>query len=212
VKKVVLGVLFVCLLLAAPPVQASQVVYDFTLSNITLTGVVGPPYGTVTVTDIGVGQVSIETKLNSPLLMFGETDAFGFFSTFAGLTLNVTQTNFSVGSGPMTMDGFGSFDYIVAGSVPPATTGTNDLTFTVSGAGITAANLLAANGSGHQFAAHVYDSAITSASQTGYISGGPIELPFPPPPPPVPEPATMVLLGTGLVGCASALRRRARKQ
>ncbi len=194
--------LAVALFALAPTLEASTISYEFTTANFAVKSDV--PYGTVTLTDV-TGGVQFDITLDTNLFMI--LDGFGFSSS--GLDQELLDIDSPYGgwkdNGNGHMDGFGTFNYIIEGPNWGQGGSANHLTFVVGHTGATAETLLSDNGSGHLFAAHVYDTLGVTNAQTGFITGGTT-----PTPTPVPEPASMLLLGTGLLGAGFLRRRRNR--
>ena len=143
----------------------------------------------------------------TPFTLFGNSGSmFGF--NVVGDTTGLNISNFvNCGSGNtgQQMSTFGNFEFTVGGTTPP---GVPNFSFTVMrDLGFTNANqLFENNGDGYAFAAHIYNPNGPGEARTGFAGNGDVLTPTPTST--VPEPASMFLLGTGLIGAVSGLRRR----
>lgn len=128
--------------------------------------------GTITVT--GTSTLHVAISLNSPNLIFGNNDAFGF--NVVGSTSGVSISNISNGlftccSSSGNEDGWGTFNFRIDG--PPASSGVSSLNFDVTrtGTAFTAPSDIEAGATGGNgftvFALHVKNPNLTGTN-TGY--------------------------------------------
>ncbi len=176
-------------------------------------------YGTVTLTLIG-NAIDIHVNLMASQARFVNTgvgSSFAFNSSInpdPTITVTVTSppspsTGFSLLSGsPGTvhMDGFGFFEYGITWTGPgPGGSGPDgsELEFSVSrSGGFSTVSQLVENSTGGGIHTPFSADVITVTGATGAIGAEQV---------PIPEPATMLLLGSGLIGLAAFARRRFKK-
>ena len=198
-------VIAACVLFSAATVRADPVV--FVLQGPAFSS--NSPAGsiTITITQNTASSVQISIVNNTD----GDIDDLYFNNILAGPAWGTVGgcaecSAVLFGSDAFKADGDGFYDLQVTfpssgGSHGPERFAPGDtVVFTVSSTGITPESFLAfsapGGGSGpFRVAAHVI-SIDSQGGQSGWISE------------PVPEPATLLLLGTGLVGIAARLRRR----
>ena len=224
------------LAMVVAPAKAEVLTFNFTSDHCSGGCVDGSAImGTITVTDAGTDTVTVHVELNSGFSFIDSGAGAGasfFFRllgdptiTYSGITSGWTIPDeiLPAGSGqqaPGTYAGdglSGEFEYALACSPPGAAGGgcgpgasgggkLPPLDFTVTAAGLTAADFNDPGASGSPFAADVISSngntglidasLCTDCGTTSTSSGD------------TPEPASMILLGTVFIGVTGLLRKR----
>src|SRR5215510_3889091 len=196
--------MFAFIALTSSVARADQVIINTPNSGLSSTP---GPYATVTYVLNG-SSIDVSVTMFPGFQAFGQGNGnsgiFGF--NVVGSTLGLTITNMVGVNGAFPlggqMDGFGNFDVTLECCNPA--NAVNSFSFTVSRAGgfSSASQLFEANATGAHFAVHI---APTNGNPTGFAAdtGQNTE---------TPEPASMLLLGTGLLGTAAGLRKRFRKK
>lgn len=175
------------------------------------------PYGTVTLTLNGSGGIDVQVSLlaGNRIVKTGFAASVAFNSTsdvqigVTGLDPDYSLLN-SGNPGAIGMNGFGTFQYGVVFLHNGGGAGTDSsLSFTVTRAGgfssVNELLELSTNPPGSIESLWAVDIICDSCQgATGVIgTSDPVQS--------VPEPASMLLLGSGLLGAASGIRRRRRK-
>src|SRR6185503_431946 len=196
--------MFALIALTSSVARADQVIINTPNSGLSATP---GPYATVTYVLNG-GNIDVSVTMFPGFKAFGQGNGnsgiFGFNVVGSTAGLNITNmvgvNGFFPGGGQM--DGFGNFDVTLECCNPA--NAVNSFSFTVSRTGgfSSASQLFEANATGAHFAVHI---APTNGNPTGFAADGGQNTE-------TPEPASMLLLGTGLLGTAAGLRRRFKKK
>jgi len=197
--------MFAFIALTSSAARADQVIINTPNSGLSATP---GPYATVTYVLNG-SNIDVSVVMNAGFQAFGQGNSnsgiFGFNVVGSTAGLNITNMVGVNGFFPAggQMDGFGNFDVTLECCNPA--NAVNSFSFTVSRTGgfSSASQLFEANSTGAHFAIHI---APTNGNPTGFAADGGT------PNTETPEPASMVLLGTGLLGIAGGIRKRFRKK
>jgi hypothetical protein len=217
-KKIMLMLSMVLVLVIAGSASADTYSFELDIGNTAISGYT-EPYASVEVnrTDSTHATITFNSLTNSGnLYLLGDGGSVAVNVNATSWTIgNFTGSNSGTGftpgpysdGGAGNEDGFGSFNQTV-NSFDGFTHSSDSIEFVLtntSGTWADAPSVLMFNSENHLAAAHIFVTsnpadAANGAIVTGFASGST--------PPPIPEPATMLLLGSGLIGLAGYGRKK----
>jgi hypothetical protein len=212
-RPLLVGILTVTAVLIGTATSASANTITFSLTSDFCSGTCGTaPFGTVTATDIGAGEVQLTIALKAGET-FAKTGAGGMQTLLWNLAGTPTLTDFtsaatnnqpvalaSTTAGSIMADGSGTWQYAVncptCGNGVSAPTLLAPITFDISATGLSTASFVQTSASDNLF----FGADISGTNGNTGVVGAPTGT--------VPEPNSILLLGTALAGIAFAIRKR----